>query len=141
MALGRPAMRGREARKVEETLKRHNELMQKFIAEGMGREAASRRAYAVIKGGEPEGYAARVRQLEAEGLTTSDAQGVADAEFAKDAYSFHGVQMTQVQFAVAMAKRNEGQCPFCDGHFKNQYGAMNRHIVRCAKNKRVAEVR
>lgn len=29
---------------------------------------------------EPPGYAARVRELEAEGLTTSDAQGVADAE-------------------------------------------------------------
>lgn len=32
---------------------------------------------------DPPGYAKRVRQLEAEGLTTSDAQGVADAEFAK----------------------------------------------------------
>lgn len=30
---------------------------------------------------DPPGYAARVRQLEREGLTTSDAQGVADAEF------------------------------------------------------------
>ena len=29
---------------------------------------------------ESPGYAARVRQLEAEGLTTSDAQAVADAE-------------------------------------------------------------
>lgn len=30
---------------------------------------------------DPPGYAARVRELEAEGLTTSDAQGVADAEY------------------------------------------------------------
>jgi len=30
---------------------------------------------------DPPGYAERVRELEAEGLTTSDAQGVADAEF------------------------------------------------------------
>jgi len=29
---------------------------------------------------DPPGYAARVRELEADGLTTSDAQGVADAE-------------------------------------------------------------
>lgn len=32
---------------------------------------------------DPKGYAKRVRELEAEGLTTSDAQAVADAEFAK----------------------------------------------------------
>lgn len=30
---------------------------------------------------DPPGYAARVRELEREGLTTSDAQGVADMEF------------------------------------------------------------
>ncbi len=30
---------------------------------------------------DPPGYAARVRELEDEGLTTSDAQGVADVEF------------------------------------------------------------
>jgi hypothetical protein len=30
---------------------------------------------------DPPGYAKRVRELEAEGLTTSDAQGVADVEF------------------------------------------------------------
>jgi hypothetical protein len=32
---------------------------------------------------DPPGYAKRVRELEAEGLTTSDAQAVADAEFSK----------------------------------------------------------
>lgn len=32
---------------------------------------------------DPIGYAARVRALEAEGLCTSDAQGVADAEFSR----------------------------------------------------------
>lgn len=31
---------------------------------------------------DPPGYAKRVRKLEKEGLTTSDAQGVADVEFA-----------------------------------------------------------
>lgn len=30
---------------------------------------------------DPPGYSARVRELEAEGLTTSDAQGIAEAEF------------------------------------------------------------
>lgn len=30
---------------------------------------------------DPFGYAERVRELEAEGMTTSDAQGVADVEF------------------------------------------------------------
>lgn len=30
---------------------------------------------------DPPGYAERVRELEEEGLTTSDAQGVADVEF------------------------------------------------------------
>ncbi len=30
---------------------------------------------------DPPGYAARVRELEAEGLTTSDAQAAADVEF------------------------------------------------------------
>lgn len=33
---------------------------------------------------EPKGYAERVAELEAEGMTTSDAQAVADAEFAKN---------------------------------------------------------
>ena len=56
-------------------------------------------------------------------------------------YSFHGVQMTQVQFAAAFAKRREGYCPLCNKSFKNQYGGMNRHIISCAKNKRVAEVK
>jgi len=32
---------------------------------------------------EPSGYAARVESLEAEGLTRSDAQGVADVEFSQ----------------------------------------------------------
>ena len=32
---------------------------------------------------EPEGYAAMVRELECQGLTTSDAQGCADAHFRK----------------------------------------------------------
>ena len=32
---------------------------------------------------DPPGYPERVRELEAEGLCTSDAQGVADVEFAK----------------------------------------------------------
>ena len=32
---------------------------------------------------DPPGYAERVRELEDEGLCTSDAQGVADVEFAK----------------------------------------------------------
>lgn len=32
---------------------------------------------------DPYGYAQRVRTLEGEGLTTSDAQGVADVEFSR----------------------------------------------------------
>lgn len=32
---------------------------------------------------DPPGYADRVRQLEAEGMTTSDAQAVADVEYAR----------------------------------------------------------
>jgi len=42
---------------------------------------AVRKATVEALTGEPEGYAAMVRQLEAEGLTTSDAQGSADAHF------------------------------------------------------------
>lgn len=48
-------------------------------------------------------------------------------------YSFHGVAMTQVEFGVALAKRNDGQCPFCNRHFKAQYGAINKHIRACAR--------
>lgn len=33
---------------------------------------------------DPPGYAARVAQLESEGMTTSDAQSVADAEFMRE---------------------------------------------------------
>jgi hypothetical protein len=39
---------------------------------------------------DPSGYALRVRELEAEGLTTSDAQAVADAEFQKKGADISG---------------------------------------------------
>ena len=46
-------------------------------AEKVARMRADQQAYPA----DPFGYAERVRELEAEGLCTSDAQGVADAEW------------------------------------------------------------
>lgn len=50
MSLGRPAMRGREARKIAETLKKHKQLMDTYIAlDGMTPEAASAEAFKDIQ--------------------------------------------------------------------------------------------
>jgi hypothetical protein len=45
----RPAMRKRERAYREAILKRHAELMAQFIGEGMDRDAASRKAFALVK--------------------------------------------------------------------------------------------
>jgi hypothetical protein len=39
---------------------------------------------------DPPGYAKRVQELEAEGLSTSDAQGVADVEFGQGTENHRG---------------------------------------------------
>jgi hypothetical protein len=62
----------------------------------------------------------------------TDKKVLAKSRDEKD-YTFHGVAMTQVEFAAALAKKQNGQCPLCDKRFKNQYGAMNRHIISCPK--------
>ncbi len=49
------------------------------LAERMGFEIV--RASAAVVSIDPPGYAERVRELELEGLTTSDAQACADVEF------------------------------------------------------------
>ena len=52
------------------------ELRRAIAREALARIAADAGRYP----NDPEGYAERVRQLEAEGLDTSDAQGIADME-------------------------------------------------------------
>lgn len=52
------------------------ELRRAGARQALARIAADLRRYP----NDPEGYAERVRELEAEGLNTSDAQGVADME-------------------------------------------------------------
>ena len=41
----RPAMRHREERNIQQKLKQHKELMDKYVAEGMTPEDASRKAF------------------------------------------------------------------------------------------------
>ena len=41
----RPAMRRREERNIQQKLKQHTELMDKYVAEGMTPEDASRKAF------------------------------------------------------------------------------------------------
>ena len=49
-------------------------------------------------------------------------------------YTFFGVACDYVQFAVWIAMKNDGQCPFCNrtGLVKN-FGADKKHIAACAK--------
>jgi hypothetical protein len=47
----RPQMRGKEARTIEANIRRHIDLTQKYQAEGMSKEAASRKSYEEIKSG------------------------------------------------------------------------------------------
>jgi len=50
MSLGRPAMRGREARKIQEALATHKFLMDRYInLDGMSREEASKNAFEDMK--------------------------------------------------------------------------------------------
>lgn len=61
-------------------------------------------------------------------------------------YSFHGVMMTQVQFAAALAKKGSGQCPFCNKRgFTDRYGSFTKHLRACAalaaKRARVREMK
>lgn len=45
MSLGRPAMRRKEERIIESRIREHIRLMNKYIAEGMARDVASKKAY------------------------------------------------------------------------------------------------
>ena len=52
-------------------------------------------------------------------------------------WCFLGVNMTQVEFAVAMAKKLQGTCPFCGRTgLTPRYGSINKHIKACAKKGR-----
>jgi len=65
-------------------------------------------------GHEPTGYAERVAELEAKGLTRSDAQGVADAEVMSGAYKAwrqKGVKHTHVGTLRATSTSMEGSNP------------------------------
>lgn len=55
-------------------------------------------------------------------------------------WCFLGVYMTQVEFAVAMANKKQGVCPFCGRTgLTPRYGSINKHIKACA-NKRKCRV-
>ncbi len=45
----RPAMRAKERRTVEETLRHHAELMKRFEADGLSRDEASHKAYVTMQ--------------------------------------------------------------------------------------------
>ena len=49
IAVPRPAMRAQGRRFLERRLARHAELMKQFVAEGMSRDDASRKAYDIVK--------------------------------------------------------------------------------------------
>ena len=49
MSLGRPAMRGREAREKETIIRLHAEYMRRLQAAGLSQTAASTRAYHMVK--------------------------------------------------------------------------------------------
>lgn len=57
------------------------EYMALLVIDGHHYDLADHRPETEDQPLDPPGYAARVRELEAEGLTTSDAQGIADMEF------------------------------------------------------------
>jgi hypothetical protein len=50
LAIPRPAMRQGEERKVRARLVRHSELTAQFVAEGMSRDEASKKAFQIITG-------------------------------------------------------------------------------------------
>lgn len=46
-------------------------------------------------------------------------------------HSFHGIQMTATEFVVALAKKGNGVCPFCNGPLFHAYSNANRHMRFC----------
>jgi hypothetical protein len=48
LAIPRPSMRQGEERRIRAQLQRHAELTTQFVSEGMSREEASRKAYAIV---------------------------------------------------------------------------------------------
>jgi hypothetical protein len=52
-------------------------------------------------------------------------------------YTFHGVAMTQVEFAVAMHKKSTGVCPFCQKAISARYNNANKHLGACTKKPKI----
>ena len=55
-------------------------------------------------------------------------------------YSFHGVSMTQVEFAVALAKKNDGICPFCNAPLSHAFSNANKHLRFCGHKNQTARL-
>jgi len=81
-----------EIRRINEL---NDQLKQPEVIEAWEARRLRRQADAEAYPNDPYGYAERVRELEAEGLTTSDAQSEADVEFAEQAAERAALEMDQ----------------------------------------------
>lgn len=52
-------------------------------------------------------------------------------------WTYFGIAVDQVKFAMMLALQNQGTCPFCKRTgLTDRYGSKKKHIAKCARMKK-----